>query len=101
MLSNKAGTGYTLQFNSFGLPAINSAPFSIAGAAATQVVVTTQPPSVVTAGAGFGLVVSAEDANGNLDPTLHGNVTASRPAAVHSAARRPWRPSPGWRRSQA
>src|SRR5262249_52868196 len=43
---------------------------------ATQLVITTQPPLSVTAGAGFGLVVKAEDAFGNLDQTYNGTVTA-------------------------
>ena len=36
---------------------------------------TTQPPASVTAGSGFGLVVKAEDAFGNVDPTFTGSVT--------------------------
>ena len=44
-------------------------------ATATQLVVTTQPPASVTAGSGFGLVVTAEDAFGNVDPTFTGSVT--------------------------
>jgi hypothetical protein len=42
---------------------------------ATQLVVTTQPPASVTPGDGFGLVVSAEDPLGNVDPTFRGTVT--------------------------
>ncbi len=44
-------------------------------AAATQLVVSTQPLGSVTAGNGFGFVVSAEDAHGNLDLTFNGSVT--------------------------
>ena len=36
---------------------------------------TTQPPASVTAGSGFGLVVTAEDGFGNVDPTFTGSVT--------------------------
>ena len=44
-------------------------------AAATQLVVTTQPPGSVTAGSGFGLVVTAEDGFGNVDSSFTGSVT--------------------------
>ncbi len=39
--------------------------------------VTTQPPASVTAGAGFGLTVTAEDASGNVDTSFNGTVTVS------------------------
>ena len=87
---NKAGTGYTLQISTEDLPAVTTAPFTVIGAAATQLVVTTQPSSVVTAGNGFGFVVSAEDANGNIDPNFNGNVTlalAHPGGGARSAAR--------------
>ena len=53
---------------------------SIAGAiapadAATQLVVTTPPPSSVVAGNPFGMVVTAEDASGNVDTSYNGSVT--------------------------
>ena len=51
-------------------------PFSVKGRAATQLVVTTQPPATLTAGSSFGLTVWAEDPFGNLDPTFTGKVTA-------------------------
>ena len=44
-------------------------------AAATQLVVTAQPPASITAGSSFGLVVMAEDGLGNVDPTFTGSVT--------------------------
>ena len=37
--------------------------------------VTTQPPSTITAGVPFSLVVAAEDGDGNVDATYSGNVT--------------------------
>ncbi len=46
-------------------------------AAATQLVVTSQPPVTVEAGEPFGLVVSAEDSAGNLVPTFDGSVTVA------------------------
>ena len=104
LVLNKPGAGYTLQLNSGGSPTVTTAPFTVIGSAATKLIVTTQPPSTVTAGAGFGLVVTAEDANGDLDPTYTGNVTVgSRTAAAGacSAAPSPWLRSRGWRRSPA
>ena len=52
-------------------------------AAPAQLVITAQPPSSVTAGAGFGLTVSVEDSYGNAEPTYDGNVSV--------ALARPWR----------
>ena len=39
--------------------------------------VTTQPPSSVTAGSGFGLTVQAEDSSGNLITSFNGTVTVA------------------------
>ncbi len=44
---------------------------------ASRLVITTQPPSTVTAGAPFGLVVKAEDGLGNVDASFNGTVTLS------------------------
>jgi streptogramin lyase len=41
----------------------------------SQLVVTTEPPSSVTAGSGFGLTVTAEDSSGNLITSFNGTVT--------------------------
>jgi hypothetical protein len=41
----------------------------------SQLVVTTQPPSSVTAGSGFGLTVTAEDSSGNPITSFNGTVT--------------------------
>ena len=41
----------------------------------TQLVVTQQPPSSVTAGRGFGLTVQAEDSSGNSITSFNGTVT--------------------------
>ncbi|MHC5542137.1 S8 family serine peptidase, partial [Singulisphaera rosea] len=45
--------------------------------AATQLAITTQPPSSVKTGETFSLVVTAKDANGNVDPNYKGPVTLS------------------------
>jgi hypothetical protein len=46
--------------------------------AATWLVVTSQPPSSVRAGDGFGLSVAAEDNYGNLDTNFNGSVTVAQ-----------------------
>ena len=51
------GAGYILDSSSSGLTPGASPPFNVSG---DQLVITTQPPSTITAGASFGLVVSAE-----------------------------------------
>jgi hypothetical protein len=74
---DQAVRGYS--FLAFGpdqvLPITNA--FSVTAATATQLVVTTQPPTSLTAGAGFGLTVTAEDALGNVDTSFNGRVTLS------------------------
>ena len=50
------------------------APFNVSPAA-SQLVVTTQPPSSVTAGSGFGLTIKAEDRFGNVVTSFTGKVT--------------------------
>jgi Dockerin type I domain len=45
--------------------------------AASQLVVTTQPPSRAVVDIGFGLVVSAEDPYGNVDPNFGGSVAVA------------------------
>ena len=73
---NQAGSGYTLVTSTSVLTAGTTNPFTVKGLAATQLVVTTQPPATLTAGSSFGLTVWAEDPFGNLDSTFAGNVTA-------------------------
>ena len=53
----------------------NTSQFSLE--TATQLVVSTQPQSPVTAGVGFGLAVTAEDIMGNLVTNLPGGTTAT------------------------
>jgi hypothetical protein len=78
---NRAGS-YALSVTSNGLPATSTNPFDVT---ATQLVVTAQPPAILTAGAGFGVTVTAEDPSGNVDPTFSGGVTlalASNPGGA-------------------
>jgi FKBP-type peptidyl-prolyl cis-trans isomerase 2 len=70
---NAPGQAYTLTSTTAGLTAGTSSAFDVADA----LVVTTQPPSSVTAGVPFGLVVTAEDGWGNVDPSFTGNVTVA------------------------
>jgi titin len=72
---NKAATGYTLKTTSGSLTTATTAAIKVTPAAATQLVVTTQPPASVTAGAGFTLKVSAEDPFGNVVTSFTGSVT--------------------------
>ena len=44
-------------------------------AAASQVVITQQPPASVTAGSGFGLQASIEDAYGNVETSATNTVS--------------------------
>jgi len=74
---NKTGTGYTLLLSGSGIGTRTTAGVIVTAAAATQVVVTTQPPFGVAVGSGFGLVVSAEDPFGNVDPDFNGSVAVA------------------------
>jgi hypothetical protein len=74
---NRAAAGYLLTVGAAGLSSATSNTFGVNAAPATHLAVTTQPPASVAAGGGFGLVVSAEDGFGNVDPTYKGNVTLS------------------------
>ena len=71
---NKAGTGSSLLISSPGLTAATTGAIQVNAGAATRLVVTAQPPAVITAGDGFGLLVAAVDQSGNLDPTFAGSV---------------------------
>ncbi len=64
-----------LRFDGGGLPGATTDPIAIAAESATHLVVTTPPPSIVAAGAPFGIVVEAEDAFGNLVISFDGPVS--------------------------
>jgi hypothetical protein len=75
---NLPGTGFALGATGTGLIAATSSPFNVtAPAVASQLVIISQPPGSMTAGAGFGLTVNAEDSLGNVDATYTGNVTVA------------------------
>jgi hypothetical protein len=75
VILEKAGMGYVLAASSDGVGAATSTPFTVAAAAATQLVTTPAPSGSIAAGAQFGLTVSAEDVFGNLAVSFQGNVT--------------------------
>jgi len=73
----EAATGYTLLVTANGLVSATTGTIDVTPAAATQLVVTTQPPANVVAGSRFGLVVTAEDPFGNVDSNFSGNVAVA------------------------
>ncbi len=73
----KADTGYTIQATSTGLTSAVTTPFRVIPAAASQLIVTTQPPANVPVNSPFGLAVAAEDPYGNVVTTASGTVTLS------------------------
>jgi Tol biopolymer transport system component len=68
----RAGSGYTLTAGSTGLPTVATGPFNVA---ATPELLAITPPAAATAGSPFTVTVSAQDANGNLDPSFSGTIT--------------------------
>jgi hypothetical protein len=75
---NVAGT-IVLQFSGGGLAPGASNPIDVSATTATKLVVTTPPPSSLTAGQPFTMVVSAEDPYGNVATSFNGGVTISLP----------------------
>jgi uncharacterized delta-60 repeat protein len=61
-----AASGYTLQVSSSGLVSATSSAITVTPAAASQLVITQQPPPSVKVNTGFGLTVAIEDAYGNV-----------------------------------
>jgi S-adenosylmethionine hydrolase len=71
----QAASGYSLTASSGSLATATTALFTVTPGAATHFTISTQPPGSVTAGSGFGLVVTALDAYGNVASSYSGNVT--------------------------
>ena len=67
------GVGDTLKASATGVGTGLSAAFTVVD----ELVVTTEPPADVTAGAAFGLVVKAENADGGVNTSFDGSVTVS------------------------
>lgn len=74
----------TCTTGSLQFPSTTSSTIAITPAAASQLVVTTEPPGSVLAGAEFGVAVNAEDPYGNTVTGFNGNVTldATGPAGT-------------------
>jgi uncharacterized delta-60 repeat protein len=70
----KAATGYTLAVSSSGLSGSTSSAITVTPAAATQLVITQQPPASVVVNGAFGLVVAVEDTYGNVVTSASNNV---------------------------
>jgi len=68
------GNGYTLQVSSGGLTSTTTGALNVTPPA-TQLAVTSLPPTSVIAGSSFGLTVSVEDAFNHVVPSFNGNVT--------------------------
>ena len=66
---------YTITANSNGLAQTVTNLLSVTAAPAAQLSITTEPPGAVTAGADFGVDVTALDANGNVNTSFNGTVT--------------------------
>ena len=77
MTLNKVGSGYTLAATGGTLTSATSSAISVTSGTATQLLITAQPASMVTAGAGFGFTVTAEDAEGNLATGFTGSETVA------------------------
>jgi Bacterial Ig-like domain (group 3) len=75
---DKAGTGYTLTAAAASLTTATSSTFDVSAGGATRVVFVVQPSNTV-AGAAIApaVQVSAQDAQGNTDPSFTGNVTVA------------------------
>ena len=75
---NNAGNNYSLNITSSPtLTATTSGLFSVTQSAASQIVISSQPRSVVLpGGSGFGFTALIEDASGNVVTTFSGPVTA-------------------------
>ncbi len=69
-----ADAGYTIQATASGLTSVTTSPFNVT-LGATKLLVTTQPPASVGAGTSFGLTVSAEDGQGNVNTSYNGPIT--------------------------
>ena len=72
---DKAGAGATLRASGTGLSSTTTGTITVTAATTGQLVVTTPPPGSVTAGSGFGLIVTDEDPFGNVNPNFTVSVT--------------------------
>jgi hypothetical protein len=85
-----AGAGYELRASAGGLSSSVTTSIAVNAAAASQLVMSAEPPWTVTAGAPFGLTVALDDRYGNLatadDSTVSLSVLGPNNASLVSAA---------------
>jgi streptogramin lyase len=74
---NKAAPGYTLEVSASGIAGATTTAITVTPAAATQAVITEEPPASVTAGSALGLQASIEDAYGNVVTTATNTVSVA------------------------
>ncbi len=85
---NTAGTGYTIKATASALKTATTSDFTVAPAAAAQLVISSAPPASVAAGVGFGLSVAAEDSFGDPTPSFNGSVTIALASGPDAGALR-------------
>jgi uncharacterized delta-60 repeat protein len=73
----KAASGYTISVATSGLTGSTTSALAVIPAAATQLVIVTQPPSSVALNGVFGLVLAIEDAYGNIVTSANNSVTVA------------------------
>jgi streptogramin lyase len=74
---NKATAGYTLEASASGLAAGVTSAITVTPEAATQLVITTEPPATVKVNTGFGFQASIEDQYGNVVTTATNTVSVA------------------------
>ena len=72
-----AAAGYTLQVSGSGLSGATTSPITVNPVPATELVITQEPSTSLTAGTPFGLTVQAEDDSGEFAATFTGVVTVA------------------------
>jgi hypothetical protein len=76
-LADNKAESLTLEFAGGSLTSAPSSAVVVSPAAATQLVITTQPPASVTVNSDFGLIAVIEDAYGNVVTSDNGTVTVT------------------------
>ena len=71
------GTYAQLVVSSEGLSSTTTGAIRVIPLAATKLILTSEPPAVITAGAGFGFDIEAEDPFGNLATSFDGTMTVA------------------------
>ncbi len=90
LLLNKPGNGYSLNVKGSSLSGDTTDTFDVIPGTAVSLVLLSEPPTTVTAGAGFDVTVAAEDAVGNISTSYGGVISLGwrrAPATTPWAAR--------------